>query len=81
MEPLQGRRFALSFPNYFDLYRRERENDRLQRGSVEFRYASAALLIACANSDMNESPDEQDAARQLLTSTFVEEACPSITGQ
>ena len=49
---------------------RERENDTLKRGGVEFRYASAALLIACANADLDESAEEQKAVRELLVETF-----------
>jgi uncharacterized tellurite resistance protein B-like protein len=60
----------VSFSNFFSLYMREREVGTLQRGGVEFRYASAALLIACANADLNESEDEQEAIRNLLQKTF-----------
>ena len=49
---------------------RDRENDTLQRGGVEFRYASAALLIACARADLNETQEEKNAVRELMIKTF-----------
>jgi uncharacterized tellurite resistance protein B-like protein len=49
---------------------RERSDDELQRGGVEFRYAAAALLIACSNADLDESQEEKDAIRDLLSNTF-----------
>lgn len=60
----------MSFSNFFDLYMRERE-DELQRGGVEFRYAAAALLLACANADLDESWEEKAAIRELLAETFA----------
>ena len=45
-------------------------DDELERGGVEFRYASAALLLACANADLDESLEEKAAIRELLSEAF-----------
>ncbi len=60
----------MEFANFFNLYMRERAGDELARGGVEFRYAAAALLIALANADLDESDEEKTAIRTLLAETF-----------
>lgn len=49
---------------------RPRNNDLLRRDGVEFRYAAAALLIACSKADLDEAQEEKDTIRKLLHDTF-----------
>lgn len=41
-----------------------------QRQLYEIRYAAAALLIACAKSDFEEDPDEEEAIVSILRQRF-----------
>ncbi len=41
-----------------------------ERSLYEIRYAAAALLIACAKSDFEEDPDEEDVIVSILKTRF-----------
>ena len=60
----------MDFEAFFNLYMRPGDRGRLDRNSVEFRYAAVALLIACANADLDEAPTESETIRELFQDTF-----------
>ena len=61
----------MDFQVFFDLYMRPQNTSApVRRNSVEFRYAAAALLVACARADLNESREEQETIRSLFRDTF-----------
>ncbi len=61
----------MDFQVFFDLYmRRDFDGESLSRDGVEFRYAAAALLVACSHADLDETDDEKEAISKLLSETF-----------
>lgn len=60
----------MDFQVFFDLYMRRDFDGPLSRDGVEFRYAAAALLVACSNADLDETADEKEAIQNLLAETF-----------
>ena len=60
----------MDFAAFFDIYMRPRSGQMLRRDGIEFRYAAAALLIACSRSDTQEHPDETRVIREILEQSF-----------
>lgn len=58
------------FKTFFDIYVRPSEDGRIDRDSYEFRYAAAALLVACSKADLDEDPEEQKVIIEILKETF-----------
>ena len=58
------------FKTFFDIYVRPSEGARIDRESYEFRYAAAALLVACSKSDFDEDPEEEKVIIEILRETF-----------
>ncbi len=61
---------TLDFTTFFDIYMRPGPGKMLKRDGIEFRYAAAALLIACSRADMDEDPEEKKVIREILAATF-----------
>ena len=55
---------------FFDLYARPSSGTDVNRDSYEVKYAAAALMIACAKSDFEEDPDEEEVIVEILKTTF-----------
>jgi uncharacterized tellurite resistance protein B-like protein len=60
----------MEFTTFFDIYMRPHTRERLERDGIEFRYAAAAMMIACSKSDMDEDPEEALVIRGILKDTF-----------
>lgn len=60
----------MEFTTFFDIYMRPHSYGHLQRDGIEFRYAAAAMMIACSKSDMDEDPEETRVIRDILRETF-----------
>lgn len=58
------------FKTFFDIYVRPSEGARINRESYEFKYAAAALLVACSKSDFDEDPEEKKVITEILQETF-----------
>ncbi len=61
---------TLDFATFFDIYMRPTAGRMLNRDGIEFRYAAAAVLIACSKADMDEDPMEKQVIRSILNETF-----------
>ena len=61
---------TLDFATFFDIYMRPTAGRMLNREGIEFRYAAAAVLIACSKADMDEDPMEKQVIRSILNETF-----------
>jgi uncharacterized tellurite resistance protein B-like protein len=55
---------------FLDIYAQPPNGTHTDRDSYEFRYGTAALLIACAKADQKEDPDEEKVIVQILKETF-----------
>ena len=60
----------MDFTTFFDIYMRPRGRQLLRRDGIEFRYAAAALMIACSRSDDEQHPDETRVIRDILRDAF-----------
>jgi uncharacterized tellurite resistance protein B-like protein len=60
----------MDFTTFFDIYMRPHSRRPLDRDGIEFRYAAAALLIACSKSDLDEHPEERQVITEILEETF-----------
>jgi uncharacterized tellurite resistance protein B-like protein len=60
----------MDFDNFFNLYMRRDDTEPLKPSGVEFRYAAAALLVACSRTDLEQSEEEQETIRKLFKETF-----------
>jgi len=58
------------FKTFFDIYVRPSPGVHIDRESYEFRYAAAALLVACSKADFDEDPEEEKAIIEILKETF-----------
>ncbi len=58
------------FKTFFDIYVRPSKSGHINRGSYEFRYAAAALLIACSKADFDEDPEEEKVIIEIIQETF-----------
>ncbi len=58
------------FKTFFDIYVRPSPGACIDRESYEFRYAAAALLVACSKADFDEDPEEEKAIIEILKDTF-----------
>lgn len=56
--------------SFFELYVKAGSGRKLTSESFEFRYAVAALLIACSKSDHEEDPDEEEIIADILSGAF-----------
>lgn len=60
----------MEFTTFFDIYMRRHSREPLDRDGIEFRYAAAALMIACSRADLVEDPEETSVIRAILSDTF-----------
>ncbi|MBQ76006.1 MAG: hypothetical protein CMQ20_13430 [Gammaproteobacteria bacterium] len=58
------------FKTFFDIYVRPSPGTRIDRDSYEFKYAAAALLVACSKADFDEDPEEEKAIIEILQDTL-----------
>ena len=58
------------FKTFFDIDVRPSPGARIDRESYEFRYAAAALLVACSKADFDEDPEEEKVIVKILKETF-----------
>jgi uncharacterized tellurite resistance protein B-like protein len=61
---------ASDFKTFFDIYARPPDGGIIRRGSYEFRYAAAALLVACSKADRDEDSEEQRVITDIIRETF-----------
>ncbi len=60
----------MDFENFFNLYMRRDDMETLSPSGVEFRYAAAALLVACSRVDLEQSAEEQETIHNMFKDIF-----------
>ncbi|MEX0941474.1 MAG: TerB family tellurite resistance protein [Pseudomonadales bacterium] len=69
-ELLTGQAMATDLRTFLDIYAQPPNGSFTDRDSYEFRYGTAALLIACAKADQKHDADEERVIIEILKETF-----------
>jgi uncharacterized tellurite resistance protein B-like protein len=56
--------------SFFEKHLKPQKGPYEEKQLYEIRYAAAALMIACAKSDFEEDPDEEEVIMEILKKTF-----------
>lgn len=61
---------ATDLRTFLEIYGKPSDGERIDRYGYEFRYCTAALLIACSHADQDEDPEEERVILEILQTTF-----------